>query len=133
MGELLVKDKDIVVPGEVLASGMDFLPASGTFREDQEIIASQVGIVTLNGRLIKLVPLNMRYTPKRGDTLIGKVVDIGPNAWYVDVGHFSDAVIPLKEGSMDYIPRGADLSQYYSHGDYVIANVVNVTKSRVVE
>ncbi len=39
MGKLLVKEKEIVVPGETLAEGMDYLPGSGTYREGEKILA----------------------------------------------------------------------------------------------
>ncbi len=132
MGEIKVKDKDIAVPGEVLAVGMDFLPAGSTYRDNEEIIATQLGIVSISGRLIKIVPLNSKYLPKRGDLVIGKVVDISANNWFVDIGFYNEAAISVVEGSMEYIPRGADLSQYYSHGDYVVASVVGVTRSNIV-
>jgi len=131
MGEIKVKDKNIVVPGEVLAVGMDYLPAGGAFRDDDEIIASQVGIVSISGRLIKLVPLNSKYTPKRGDKVIGKITDVSANAWFVDIGYYTEAAITLVEGSNEYIPRGADLTQYYAPGDYVIGTVTGVSRSNV--
>ncbi len=133
MGELKVKDKDIVVPGEVLVTGMDYLPAGGAFRDNDEVVASQVGIVNLSGRLIKVVPLNWRYSPKRGDIVIGKVADISLSNWFVDFGYPNYGAIPLKDGSSDYIPRGADLTQYYSHGDYVVAQITKVSKSKQID
>ena len=33
MSEIKVKDKEISVPGEVLAVGMDVLPGAGTYRD----------------------------------------------------------------------------------------------------
>ncbi|MEK6922803.1 MAG: exosome complex RNA-binding protein Rrp4 [Nanoarchaeota archaeon] len=132
MGEIKIKDKEVTVPGEVLAVGMDYLPAGGAFRDKEEIIASQVGIVNISGRLIKLVSLNTRYMPKKGDRIIGKVADIGPNAWYVDFGFYNQGAIALADGSLEYIPRGADLSQYYAVGDYVVAIVVFVTRDNHV-
>jgi exosome complex RNA-binding protein Rrp4 len=40
MGELLVEEKQVVVPGEILAKGMDYFPNIGTYRKDENIIAS---------------------------------------------------------------------------------------------
>ena len=37
MSELLVKEKSIVIPGEELAKGIDFLPSYGTYREGDKI------------------------------------------------------------------------------------------------
>ncbi len=133
MGELKVKDKDIVVPGDILAAGMDFLPAGGAFREGEDIIASQVGVVNVSGRLIKLVPLNVKYIPKRGDTVIGKVVDVTNSCWFVDIGYSNQACIPLRDGSMDYIPKGADLTQYYTYDDFVVANITSVSKDKEID
>ena len=72
MSKLLVKDKDIVVPGESLAEGMDYLPGNGTYREGDKILASQLGLVAVDGRAIKLIALSGKYLPKRGDTIICK-------------------------------------------------------------
>ena len=35
---LLAKDKNVVVPGQILAEGMDFLPSFGTYRKNDKII-----------------------------------------------------------------------------------------------
>ena len=128
MGELLVKAKEIVVPGQILANGMDFLPANGTFRESDNIIASQLGLANIDGRLIKIIPLNGKYTPKRGDTIIGRIVDMSFSNWYVDIGCANDAVMSSRD-STEFVEKGADLNQYYSFGDYISAQVTKVTRS----
>jgi len=38
--KLLVKDRDVVVPGQVLAEGFDFLPSYGTYRDNENIFTS---------------------------------------------------------------------------------------------
>lgn len=133
MGKLLIKDKEIVVPGQILATGMDFLPAGGAFRDKEEIISSQVGIVNISGRLIKLIPLTGRYVPKKNDTVIGKVSDMSFSSWYINIGYASDATLMLKEASGDFIPRNADLTQYYNFGDYVVAKIINVNKAMHID
>ncbi|MBS3171517.1 RNA-binding protein [Candidatus Woesearchaeota archaeon] len=133
MGELLVKDKDIVVPGQDLATGMDFLPAAGTYRDNDKIVATQLGSISLNGRLIKIIPLNGRYVPKRGDTIIGKIKDMNFSNWFVDIGYANDAVLSSKEISVDYIERGADISQYYDLGEYIVAKISNVSKLKLID
>lgn len=133
MGKLLVKNKDIVVPGEELAVGMDFLPAGGAFRENDKIIASQLGLVSVSGRLIKLIPLTGRYNPKSGDTVIGKVTDISFSGWYIDIGYAYEANLSLRDATSEYINKGVDLTQYYNFGDVVAAKVVKVTRAKVVD
>mgnify|MGYP001563989195 CR=1 FL=1 len=133
MGDLLVKDKELVIPGQDLATGMDFLPASGTFRDNDKIVATQLGSVSVNGRLIKIMPLNGRYIPKRGDIVIGKIVDMNFSNWFVDIGYANDAVLSSKEISVDYVEKGTDLSQYYDLGDYIAAGITNVSKLKLID
>ncbi|MEK6901495.1 MAG: hypothetical protein AABX37_04075, partial [Nanoarchaeota archaeon] len=39
MSNIVVNERDIVIPGEVLAEGMDYLPGDNTYREDDKICA----------------------------------------------------------------------------------------------
>ncbi|MDO8555999.1 MAG: exosome complex RNA-binding protein Rrp4 [Nanoarchaeota archaeon] len=130
MGELLIQPKDIVVPGQVLATGMDYLPAYDTFRDGEQIVAARVGLVHLDGRLIKLVPLNGKYQPKRGDQVIGRVVDMTFSNWFVDINCANDAVLSSRDTS-EYIDRGADLGKFFSHGDYIVAEIAKVTRGAI--
>lgn len=134
MTNIQIKEKDIVVPGEELAEGMDYLPAAGTYRDGNKILASQVGMVSLNGRLIKVMPLAGRYVPKAGDTVIGKVVNMSFSNWFIDIGYAYEAVLSIKEATSEYIDldRG-DISRYYDFGDYMICNITKVTKSMAID
>ena len=133
MGKILVENKNIVIPGDILAEGMDILPAKGTFREGEKVIALQLGMVNVNKRLIKVVPLHGAYVPKKGDKVIGKIAEVSYSNWFVDVNYAYQAVMSVKEGSRDYIERGADLSNYYDLGDMVYAEIINVTSSMAMD
>ncbi len=129
----MVKDKEIVVPGEVLATGMDNLPGLGTYREGEDIRASRLGLVYLDGRAIKLIPLSGRYIPKRDDIIICKVIDVGFSGWRLDTNSPYSAMMSMKEGSSDFIPRGADLTQYFDLDDYLVGGITNVTSQKLVD
>jgi exosome complex component RRP4 len=133
MGKLLVKEKEVVVPGEEIADGMDYLPTNGTYRDGEKIIASQIGIVRLDNRLIKLTPLSGVYNPRRNDTIIGLVKDITFNGWLIDFDYANLGMISLKDGVSDFVERGADLTQYYTYGDVVVAKILNITKSKSID
>ncbi len=130
MAEILVKDKDIVVPGEVLAVGMDYLPSICAFREDDKIVASQIGMVTIDNRIIKVIPLKGKYTPKRDDMVLGIILDMNFSNWFVDIGCACNAVLSVREAT-EFVERGADLAQFYSFGDLIAAKISNVTRSAV--
>jgi exosome complex component RRP4 len=130
---LKIQDKQIVVPGEILAEGMSFLPGQGMYRFGNNILASRVGLVKIEGKVLKLIPLSGRYLPKRGDVIIAKVTDISMNGWIFETNSAYSAMLPLKDGSQDYIQRGADLTRYYDIGDYVVAKIINVTSQNLVD
>ncbi|MAG19927.1 RNA-binding protein [archaeon] len=132
MGELKVKEKDVVVPGEVLANGMDFLPGEGVYREKDDLIASKLGLVNVNGRLVKLIPLSGRYIAKAGDTVIGEVVDITFGGWLMNIGAVNNANLSIKDTS-EYIGRDADLTQYYNFGDIVCVKINKVIRSKMID
>jgi len=133
MGEIKVKDKDIVVPGETLAIGMDFLPSYGTYREGENILASRLGLVNVEGKVIKLVPLSGVYQPKKGDTIIGQVNEILLSGWRISTNSAYSAVLNMKDATAEFIPRGADLTKYFVIGDYVMATIINVTSQNLVD
>jgi len=133
MGKLLVKEKDIVVPGETLAEGMDNLPGAGTYREGDKILAGMLGLTFIDGRTVKLIPLSGRYVPKRNDVIICKVIDISFGGWRVDTHSAYSAMMSMVEGSSSYIQKGADLSQYHALGDYLVVKVTNVTSQKLVD
>jgi len=133
MSKILVKDKDIVVPGEILAEGMDNLPGTGTYREGENIHAGQLGLVSINGRAIKLISLSGVYQPKVDDTIIGKVIDVTMFGWRLDTNCAYSAMLSMKEASSDFIPKGADLNKYFSLGEYVVCKITQVTSQKLVD
>ncbi len=132
MGELKVKEREIVVPGQELAKGMDFLPAGAAFREYDSIIASHVGLININGKVIKLIPLSGKYFPRVGDIVIGKVMDMSFNNWFVDIGYAYEAALSLRDVS-EYVERSSDLSRYYNFDDMILAKVTKVTKAMNID
>lgn len=133
MSEVLVKNKDIVVPGEVLARGMDYLPGNGTYREGDNIHAGLMGLVNIDGRALKLIPLSGRYLPKRGDVVIGKVIDIMLSSWRIDIGSAYSAVLGVKDGTSDFVMKGADLTRYFNIDEFLVSKITNVTSQMLVD
>jgi len=133
MSKINVKDKDIVVPGEVLAIGMDSFPGIGTYREGENIISALLGLVQLDGRTIKLIPLSGRYIPKKYDTIICKIADVNFSGWRLDTNSPYSAMLSMKEATSQFINRGADLTKFYDIGDYVTCKIVNVTSQKLVD
>jgi len=133
MGNLIAQEKSVVIPGEILAEGMDYLPGLNTYRKDEKIIASRLGLVTLEGRAVRLIPLSGKYSPKRGDTIIGKVIDVLMSGWRVETNSAYSAMLSLKDASSEFIAKGANLTQFFTFGDYIVAKITNVTSQKLVD
>lgn len=131
--ELKVKDKDIVVPGEVVASGMGYLPSRGSYREGDNIVASRLGMINVDGKVIKIIPMSGRYQPKPGDVIIGKVIDVLFSGWKLGTNTAYPAMLSMKDATSEYIAKGADLTKYYDVGDYIVAKIVNVTSQNLID
>jgi len=132
-GKLLVENKQIVVPGEVLATGMDYLPGEGTYRNDDKIMANRVGLLSIDGKVLKTIKLAGRYMPKVRDVVIAKVIDILMTGWRVELNSAYSAVLSLKEASSIFIRRGEDLSKYFAIDDYLMCQITQVTGQNIVD
>lgn len=133
MGKLLIQERTVVVPGEKVAEGLDYLPASGTYRKDDFILAARLGLLTVDGRAIKIISLSGRYMPKRNDIIIGKVIDVTISGWRFEINCAYSAMLSMKDATSDFIARGADLTQFFNLGDMVVAKIINVTSQKLVD
>jgi len=124
---ILIKEKSVVVPGDVIADGMDYLPSLGCFREGKQVISERLGLLNIDKRFIKVIPLTGNYVPKEGDTVIGEVKDMSFGAWFIDLGCAYDGTLMVRDAT-EFVERDADLAQVYNFGDVVIAKVIKITR-----
>jgi exosome complex component RRP4 len=125
---LMVSDRSIVTPGEVLAEGMSYLPSGKAIRDGDVIIASVLGLASVRGRVIKVIPLAGRYIPKRGDAVIGEIVGVGKFGWRINIRSPFDADLNVAEASSSYIDTNrTPLDQYFNIGEYIFAGITEVT------
>jgi exosome complex component RRP4 len=132
--ELLVKERQLVIPGEVLAKGLDFLPSSGCYRANNELKSKLLGLVRLKDRFVGIVPLAGVYIPKTGDGIIALIEDMQSTIWITDINSPYDAILPLSEAVGEYVDLNkTDISIYFDIGDLIYAKVLNVSKSKQVQ
>ncbi|MBU5557978.1 MAG: exosome complex RNA-binding protein Rrp4 [Candidatus Aenigmatarchaeota archaeon] len=131
---LLAKERQLVVPGEVLAKGFEWLPSAGCYRANNEIRAKQLGLVRIKERFIGVIPLAGVYVPRPGDGVIGVVNDIQPTFWIVDINSPYDSILQLGEAVGEYVDTTkTDISVYYDIGDVIYAKVMAVSRSKSVQ
>lgn len=123
-----VEERDVVIPGEVLAEGMGFLPSDGTYREGDEIKANALGLVSIKGRVIKVIPLSGRYIPQSGDLVIGVITEARYSSWMVDLDSPFMGMLSVGDAVDRFVDlEKDDLSKYFTIGDTVLAQVTNAT------
>lgn len=133
MSNLLVNERDVVIPGEALAEGMDFLPGDNTYRDGDKIYAKVLGLFGAAGRVIRITPLSGPYVPRIGDKIVGKVIDITMTGWRVDTGTAYSAILNVKDATTRYIKKEEDLSKIISIGDYLVVKIINVTSQNLID
>jgi len=116
--------RKIVVPGEIIVSGEDYLPGEGTRREGENIVASKFGLAEEAGRVIKLIPIFGAFVPRRSNVVIGRITDITYAGWLVDIDSASSAFLPIEE-SPRFINRN-EMDQYLAIGDVISAKIWTV-------
>lgn len=131
--KLLVEDRQIVIPGEKLADGMDFLPSQGTYRQDDSIYSKVMGLTRVDGKVLKIVPLKGTYLPKINDVVIAQISEIISAGWIGNIFSPYHSMMPLKEGSADFIQKGADLSKFFDVGDFVVVKITRVTPQKLID
>ncbi|MBI4141610.1 RNA-binding protein [Candidatus Woesearchaeota archaeon] len=131
--QMKVKDKDIAVPGEVLAEGLGFVPGFGTYRDGDVIRAQRLGLISIDNKVIRLIPLSGAYIPKLNDRVVGKVVDVLMTGWRLEINSPYSAVMTLKDATSEFIVRGADLTQFYNLGEFVVTKITNVTSQKLID
>jgi len=124
------KKRKVVVPGEIIVCGEDFLPGEGTRREGENIVANKFGLAEEQGRVIKLISIFGAFVPRRGNVVIGRVTDITHAGWLVDIDSATSGFLPIEE-SPRFINRN-EMDQYLAIGDVISAKIWSV-KSRGID
>src|SRR3989344_2178369 len=133
MSELLVQERSVVVPGEALAHGMDFLPGDNAYREKDQIYSKVLGLVSVSGRVIKITPLSGPYLPKTEDKIIARVMDITISGWRFDTAAAYTAMLNVRDATARFVKKEEDLSQMLSIGDYAVVMITNVTSQNLID
>ena len=120
------KKRVVVVPGEIIVSGEDYLPSEGARREGNDICANRFGLAEEAGRVIKVIPLTGAFIPRRNNQVIGRITNVTMNGWVVDIDWATNAFIPIDE-SPRFINK-SEMDQFLAIGDTVSAKIWNINQ-----
>ncbi len=126
MNKMTKSERELVIPGEVLAEGEEYLPGEGTQKKENKIISIRYGLKDEAGGLVRVIPLSGPYVPRRGNVVIGKVESVTMNGWLIDIGSPLSTFLSLNE-----VPRYVnknELDSMMDVGDMVVAKIWEANK-----
>ena len=120
------KERKLVIPGETIVSGDDYLPGDFTRKDGADVVASRYGLAEISGRVVKIIPISGVFEPRRGNTVIGRVDDINFSGWMMDIGGPYSSFLPLAECPR-FINRN-DIADFAGIGDVMSMKIWSVKK-----
>ena len=113
--------RQIVIPGEIIQTGEDFLPGEGTEKQGKNIVALRYGLLEEQNNLVKVIPLSGTYIPRRGNVVIGTVSMLTGNGWVIDIGAADNGFLPVSEVPR-YVNKNA-MNEVMDVGETMVAKI----------
>ena len=124
------ESRQLVTPGDLLAEGK-YIAGDNTYKENDKIYATRVGLVNYERRKIHVTALKAFYVPRVGDLVVGKVAEIGTGGWMVDINAPHLAVLRASDVlDRPFRPQKNDLVSLFDAGDLLIAKIVAYDRTR---
>jgi exosome complex component RRP4 len=114
----------VVIPGEIIVEGENYLPGDGTEKQGKKIVALRYGLSEESNKLVKVIPLSGVYQPRRGNIVIGKCNLITFNGWVIDIGTAENAFLPLTE-TPRFVPKDR-LDEVMKIGDIAVVQIFGI-------
>ncbi|MBS3056334.1 MAG: KH domain-containing protein [Candidatus Aenigmarchaeota archaeon] len=133
MEEVIIerKERKLVIPGEELGEGR---AGRGAYYEDGKVFSKLVGLAENRDNLHFVIPLNGIYNPKRGDGIIGKVVDISFSKWIIDINSPYQATLALNEAVDEFVDLNkTDLSKFFNYNDLIFAEIFSMSRTKMIQ
>ena len=116
------QDIDIVVPGDLLDEGDGELrEGQGTYKIGRRIYAMRLGVKRVRANYVNVMPVAGEYIPRQDDLVIGKIIDIGPSTWSVDLN--SPYVGTLHVNDTPWRVDYGGTARYLTVGDIVLVKI----------
>ncbi|WMT51626.1 MAG: exosome complex RNA-binding protein Rrp4 [Ferroplasma sp.] len=115
-----METKKIVYPGDKIETG-DLKPRNGMYEYNSEFFSEYFGVIQESEKFVDVAPFNSPYLPRVNDKIIGKIMDIGPTMWTVDINSPYYSLLHMNDTPW-HVSSG-DLERYLKVGDYVYARI----------
>ncbi|MAG02917.1 RNA-binding protein [Candidatus Pacearchaeota archaeon] len=123
------KERKMVVPGETIVQGDDYLPGDFTIKNKDEIVSQRYGLAEINDRIVKIIPISGVFEPRRSNNIIGRITDINFSGWSVEIGGPVSAFLPLSECPR-FINKN-NIEEFATIGDAINAKIWSVKRGSI--
>ena len=123
--------RTVVIPGTLVGETGKHKPGVGTFKENNNIYASRLGLIVEKSGYLNIIPLSGVYNPTPGDTVLGIISEAQLSSWMVDINAPYPAVLHVNQ-----VPWKVDFGatgEYLNAGDTIIAKISLVDESKKIE
>ena len=118
--------KQIVMPGDLISEELG-KPRNGVYKNsDGRYCSSYFGIIQKNDQGVDVVPFSGKYVPRRGDKVIGKVLEVGPSMWPVDINSTYNTLLHMND--TPWRTTSGDIKRFLGVGDYVYAKIMTLNE-----
>ena len=107
--------------------------------ENDNLLSCVRGECVQIDQVISVLPLANRYSGSIGDVVVGRVVLVGQNRWFVDLNGTQDAILPL---TSVHLPDGEQrrrtakdemqMRDIFTEGDMIVAEVQNIYRDGAI-
>jgi len=123
----------ILIPGDLIKTEKDRKVSGDFYKKEDNVFARTISLLELKGMYAKITPLNGVYIPKKGDVIIGKIIDVYPNGWLVDINSPYVGFLLIKDATDKFIDiTKDDLNTIFTYRDFIVAKVLNVMKNKII-
>ncbi len=115
-----METKEIVYPGDRIEIN-DLRPRNGIYEDNSQYFSEYFGVIQKGERFIDIAPFNSPYLPRVNDKVIGKIMDIGPTMWTVDINSPYYSLLHIND--TPWHVNAGDLTRYLTAGDFIYVKI----------
>eukprot|EP01046_Picozoa_sp_COSAG06_P010543 COSAG06_NODE_577_length_14043_cov_5.505952_5_plen_295_part_00 len=126
-------------PGDCVTRETDVLRGHGTYNRAGQLTATLSGTVERINKLVKVQPPKARYIGEVGDIVVGRILEVLPRRWKVDINATAAATLRLDNVQLqnnEQRKRTADdelhMRSYLRESDLVSAEIQEYKQDRTI-